>query len=64
MSLSILNIVFSSIFVLNYNLDVFGVALGTLLASFITVITFSIFTYQFIIKKFKLIPRLEKIFIK
>ena len=63
MFLSILNIVFSSIFVLNYNLDVFGVALGTLLASFITVITFSIFTYQFIIKKFKLIPRLEKIFI-
>ena len=64
LSLSILNIVFSSILVLSYNLDVFGVALGTLFASFITVIIFSFFTYRFIIKKFKLIPRFEKIVIK
>ena len=63
-TLSILNIVFSSVLVLSYNLDVFGVALGTLFASFITVIIFSFFTYQFIIKKFKLIPRIEKILIK
>ena len=63
-TLSILNIVFSSILVLSYNLDVFGVALGTLFASFITVIIFSLFTYRFIIKKFKLIPRFEKIMIK
>ncbi len=63
-TLSILNIVFSSVFVLTYNLDVFGVALGTLLASFITVIIFSLFTYRFIIKKFKLIPRFEKIVIQ
>ena len=63
-TLSILNIVFSSILVLSYNLDVFGVALGTLFASFITVIIFSFFTYRFIIKKFKLIPRFEKIVIK
>jgi len=61
---SILNIVFSSFLVLSYNLDVFGVALGTLFASFITVIIFSFFTYRFIIKKFKLIPRFEKIVIK
>ncbi len=63
-TLSILNIVFSSVLVLSYNLDVFGVALGTLFASFITVIIFSLFTYQFIIKKFKLIPRFEKIVVK
>jgi len=63
-TLSILNIVFSSVFVLTYNLDVFGVALGTLFASFITVIIFSLFTYRFIIKKFKLIPRFEKIFVQ
>ena len=61
---SILNIVFSSFLVLSYNLDVFGVALGTLFASFITVIIFSLFTYRFILKKFKLIPRFEKIVIK
>ena len=63
-TLSILNIVLSSVFVLTYNLDVFGVALGTLFASFITVIIFSLFTYRFIIKKFKLIPRFEKIFVQ
>ena len=62
--LSVLNIVFSSVLVLSYNLDVFGVALGTLFASFITVIIFTIFTYKFIIKKFKLIPRFEKLIIK
>ena len=61
---SILNIVFSSFLVLSFNLDVFGVALGSLFASFITVIIFSLFTYRFIIKKFKLIPRFEKIVIK
>ena len=63
-TLSILNIVFSSILVLSYNLDIFGVALGTLFASFTTVIIFSLFTHRFIIKKFKLIPRFEKIIIK
>ena len=63
-TLSILNIAFSSILVLSYNLNVLGVALGTLFASFITVIIFSSFTYRFIIKKFKLIPRFEKIVIK
>ena len=63
-TLSILNIVFSSILVLSYNLNVLGVALGTLCASFITVIIFILFTYRFIIKKFKLIPRFEKLVIK
>ena len=61
---SILNIVFSSVLVLSYNLNVFGVALGTLLASFTTVIIFSFYTYKFIIKKFKLIPRFEKLLVK
>jgi len=49
--LSILNIVLSSILVLYYNLDILGVVLGTLFASFITVIIFTLFTYKFIIKK-------------
>jgi MATE family multidrug resistance protein len=63
-TLSIMNIVFSSILVLSYNLDVLGVVLGTLFASFVTVIIFTLFTYRFIIKKFKLIPRFEKLVIK
>ena len=63
-TLSILNIVFSSLLVLSYDLNVFGVALGTLFASYITLIIFSFFTYNFIIKKFKVIPKFERLFIK
>jgi multidrug resistance protein, MATE family len=62
--LSVLNIVFSSLLVLSYNLNVFGVALGTLAASYITMIIFIIFTYNFIINKFKIIPRFEKLIVK
>ena len=50
---SVLNIVFSSVLVLSYNLNVFGVALGTLIASYITLIIFTFISYNFIIKKFK-----------
>tara|TARA_X000000368_G_scaffold404303_1_gene380179 strand:+ start:2965 stop:4290 length:1326 start_codon:yes stop_codon:yes gene_type:complete len=56
---SVLNIVFSSLFVLSYNLNIFGVALGTLLSSYITVIIFGYFTYNYIIKKFQIIPKLQ-----
>ena len=63
-TLSILNIVFSSLLVLTYNLNIFGVALGTLFASYITLIIFTFFTYSFIIKKFKIIPRFEKLIVK
>jgi len=62
--LSALNIIFSSLLVLSFNLDVFGVALGTFLASHITAIAFIFFTYNFIKKKFKIIPKFEKIMIK
>jgi Na+-driven multidrug efflux pump len=60
-TLSVLNIVFSSILVLSYNLNVFGVALGTLLASYITLIIFTLFTYNLLLKNLKLIPRFEKL---
>jgi len=63
-TLSILNIVFSALLVLTYNLNVFGVALGTLFASYITLIIFTLFTYSFIIKKFKIIPKFEKLIVK
>ena len=63
-TLSILNIVISSFLVLTYELNIFGVVLGTLLASYITLIIFTLFTYKFIIKKFKIIPRFEKLIIK
>jgi multidrug resistance protein, MATE family len=62
--LSILNIVLSSLLVLTYDLNIFGVVLGTLLSSYITLIIFTIFTYNFITKKFKIIPKFEKLIIK
>jgi len=62
--LSILNIVLSSLLVLLYDLNIFGVVLGTLLASYITLIIFALFTYSFIVKKFKIIPKFQKIIIK
>ncbi len=62
--LSSLNIVFSSLLVLSFDLKVFGVALGTLLASYITLIIFSFFTYKFIINKFKIIPKFENLIVK
>ena len=52
--LSALNIILSSYFVLSLNLNVFGVALGTLIASYITVFLFLIFTYKFILKRFQI----------
>ena len=61
--LSALNIVFSSFFVLSLNLNVFGVALGTLIASYITAIIFSLFTYNFILKKFKIIPTFQRLIV-
>ena len=62
--LSILNIVFSSFLVLTYDLNIFGVVLGTLIASYVTLLTFTIFTYNFIIKKFKIIPKFENLIVK
>ena len=62
--LSILNIVLSSLLVLSYDLNIFGVVLGTLIASYTTLIIFTLFTYNFIIKKFKIIPKFEKLIVK
>ncbi len=53
----ILNIILSIYFVIELNLGVSGVALGSLLAMYITGIIFLFFTYKFIIKKYKVIPR-------
>ena len=57
---SILNIIFSIYFVKQLNLDVKGVALGTLLSSYMTILFFSAFTYFYLIRKFKLIPRFNQ----
>ena len=61
-TLSMLNVLFSSFFVLSLGLEVPGVALGTLIASLITVTIFLTYTYRYIIKKFQIIPKFEKVF--
>ncbi len=61
--LSIVNIVFSSFFVLSLNLNVLGVVLGTLIASYSTAIIFSIYSYRFIIKKFQITPTFQRLII-
>ena len=45
------------------NLNIFGVALGTLIACYITVSIFLLFTYNFMVKKFQIIPNFKKIII-
>ena len=62
-TMSILNIVLSSFFVLSLNLNVFGVALGTLISSYITAVIFSLYTYNFIVKKFQITPTFQKLII-
>ena len=62
--LSILNIVLSSLLVLSFDLKVLGVALGTLISSYTTLIIFLLFTYHYIVKKFKIIPRFENLIVK
>ena len=62
--LSILNIVLSSLLVLSFDLKVLGVALGTLISSYTTLIIFLLFTYHYIVKKLKIIPRFENLIVK
>ena len=59
--LSALNIILSSFFVLTLNLDVFGVALGTLISTNLTMIIFITYSYFYILKNFQIKPRLNGI---
>ena len=61
--LSSLNIILSSYFVLSLGLNIFGVALGTLISSYITVISFSLFTFRFIRKNFQITPSFQRLFV-
>ena len=56
-TLSLLNICFSIYFVNVLGLNVKGVAFGTCISAYITVLLFSVYMYFYIIKRFKVIPR-------
>ena len=60
---SITNIIFSTFFVINMNLEIYGVALGTVLSAYLTLFVFLISTYFFIKKRFNIIPRLNKVIV-
>jgi len=60
---SIVNIIFSIYFVRYLNLDIFGVALGTVVSSYLTIAVFSVFIYFFMKKNFKVLPRYQRIFL-
>ena len=61
---SISNILISAYLVVYLDLNISGVALGTLLSAYLVTATFLIYTYFLIINKFKIIPRFKKIFIR
>ena len=48
---------------MSLNLNVFGVVLGTLIASYITAVIFSLFTYNFIVKKFQIVPTFQRLIV-
>ena len=60
---STLNIILSIYFVKNLNLNIYGVALGTVVSSYITVSIFMFYTYFYVHKNFNIIPRYRRIFL-
>jgi len=58
----IVNAVLSSIFVIHFNLEIFGVALGTFVSAYITVIVFLLFSYFQLKNKFNSSLTYKKIF--
>jgi multidrug resistance protein, MATE family len=60
---SVLNILLSIYFVKNLDLEIYGVALGTVLSSYVTLFIFTLFTYFYFKNKFNIIPRYRKVFV-
>jgi MATE family multidrug resistance protein len=62
--LSILNIILSIYFVKNLGLNITGVALGTVISSYIIILGFLYFTYLFFRREFNIVPKFKKIFLR
>ena len=61
---SIINIILSYYFVIELNMEISGVALGTVIAAYTTVLISLIFTHFYIKNQFSIIPRFKKILVK
>lgn len=60
----LLNILFSLYFVIYLNLDIYGVALGTLLSAYLSAILFIFYTYFFFKRKFNIKLTFKGVFVK
>ncbi len=60
---SVTNIILSSFFVVSMNLEIYGVALGTVLSAYLTIFIFLTYSYFYIKKQFNIIPRFRRIFV-
>ena len=58
------NILFSSYFVLELKLGIYGVALGTVVAAYLISAIFLIYSYYFSKKNFNIIPKINKLYVK
>ena len=56
------NVILSAILVIRFDLEIFGVAAGTAIAAYVTVILFLIFSYLNLNKKLKISPTYKTIF--
>jgi MATE family multidrug resistance protein len=56
------NVILSALFVIHYDLEIFGVAVGTIIAAYLTVIIFLIFSYFQFRNKIKISLTYKKIF--
>jgi len=56
------NAIISSVFVIHYDLEIFGVAAGTAIAAYLTSIIFLIYSYFYLKKKLKILLTYKKIF--
>ena len=56
------NIIFSLIFVIHLNLEIIGVAAGTLISAYLTIVILLMFSYFFLKKKFDSFVTIKKIF--
>ena len=62
MFFSFLNIGLSYYFVVYLNLEIYGVALGTVISAYLTIFLFLIYAYFYIKQTFNIIPRFKSIF--
>ncbi len=61
---SIINILFSYHLVVRLGLEIKGIALGTVLSAYLTILIFLFYTFYFIKDNFNIIPRYKNIFIR